>query len=597
MHLGSINSIATSSSHHSSSKPSLTMARAVLIRSITSYTSHSSNRYRLIPNFYRRYPIRHHLRRHISTARPSPIQLRSPLSHISPRSIATSPQFSSDAIGAHDEAAEKLGFEKVSELNLKQETPDPPKTLKSVPTLSLHDIPKKPTQIPIEVGDINGVKVLHHEFSETITYDGPTLYCDIVFDMSSLKHELLPLVPLFCQSLLEMGTEDLLEELIRIKTRGLSIFPFTSSKHGSDTPVSHIVIRGKALSAQHYTEHLFDLVNWVLQDVEFADQELFKQFVSQSKAIMENRLRNSGHDIAAARMDAKLNSAGWIREQMGGVSYLEFLKDLEEKVEHDWSSISASLEEIRKTVLSKNNCIVNLTSDGENLKDSEKYVAEFIDSLPTTSPVASSASWNNKRISSINEAIVIPTQVNYVGKAANLYETGYQRKGSAYVICNHISNTWLRDRVRVNGGAYNGFCDFNPYSGIFSFLSYRDPNLLKTLDIYDGTVDFLRQMEMDDDILTKAIFETIGDVDSYQQSPEFKGYSSLLQYLLGITEEERQIRHEEILSTRLSDFQAFANALDATIKDKGVVVAVASPDDVDAANKERPNFFQLKKAL
>lgn len=62
------------------------------------------------------------------------------------------------------------------------------------------------------------------------------------------------------------------------------------------------------------------------------------------------------------------------------------------------------------------------------------------------------------------------------------------------------------------------------YVGVFSFLSYRDPNLLKTLDVYDGTAEFLRQLEMDDDTLTKAIIGTIGDVDSYQL-PDAKGYS------------------------------------------------------------------------
>ncbi|KAL4588740.1 hypothetical protein LXL04_001635 [Taraxacum kok-saghyz] len=508
---------------------------------------------------------------------------------------------------SQDEAVEKEILEKVKksmteedlaelarmthELKLKQETPDPPEALKSVPSLSLQDIPKKPIQIPIEVGDINGVKVLQHDL-----FTNDVLYTEIVFDMSSLNQELLPLVPLFCQSLLEMGTKDLdfvqLNQLIGRKTGGISVFPFTSSKRGSDAPISHIIVRGKAMSAR--TEDLFNLVNCILQDVQFADQKRFKQFVSQSKARMENRLRGSGHGIAAARMDAKLNSAGWISEQMGGVSYLEYLKDLEVKVEQDWNGISNSLEEIRKTLLSKNGCLVNLTSDGKNLKNSEKHVGKFLDLLPSISSPLSQPSWN-ARIPSVNEAIIIPTQVNYVGKAANVYETGYQLKGSAYVISKHISNTWLWDRVRVSGGAYGGFCDFDTHSGIFSFLSYRDPNLLKTLDIYDGTSDFLREMEMDDDTLTKAIIGTIGDVDSYQL-PDAKGYSSLLRYLLGITEEERQIRREEILSTKLNDFKEFADAIEA-IKDKGVVVAVASPDDVDAANKERSNFFQIKKAL
>ncbi|KAK4740063.1 hypothetical protein R3W88_003760 [Solanum pinnatisectum] len=476
------------------------------------------------------------------------------------------------------------------ELRLKQETPDPPEALKSVPSLSLQDIPREPVLVPTEIGDINGVKVLKHDL-----FTNDVLYAEVVFNLSSLKQDLLPLVPLFCQSLLEMGTKDLdfvqLNQLIGRKTGGLSVYPFTSSVHGKVEPCSKIIVRGKAMSQR--TEDLFYLINRVLQDVQLDDQKRFKQFVSQSRSRMENRLRGSGHSIAAARMGAKLNVAGWISEQMGGVSYLEFLKVLEDQVEKDWPQISSSLEEIRKSLLSKNGCLINLTADGKNLNNAEKHISKFLDLLPSTS-LGESAAWS-AQLSRSNEAFVVPTQVNYVGKAANLYEAGYELKGSAYVISNYISNTWLWDRVRVSGGAYGGFCGFDSHSGVFSFLSYRDPNLLKTLDVYDGTSSFLKELEMDEDALTKAIIGTIGDVDSYQL-PDAKGYSSLLRYLLGVTDEERQRRREEILSTSLEDFRKFGDVMEA-VKDKGVVVAVASPDDVEAANKERSNFLEVKKAL
>ncbi|KAJ8572344.1 hypothetical protein K7X08_008855 [Anisodus acutangulus] len=476
------------------------------------------------------------------------------------------------------------------ELRLKQETPDPPEALKSVPSLSLQDIPREPVHVPTEVGNINGVKVLQHDL-----FTNDVLYAEVVFNMSSLKQELLPLVPLFCQSLLEMGTKDLdfvqLNQLIGRKIGGISVYPFTSSVRGKVEPCSKIIVRGKAMSQR--TEDLFNLINRILQDVQLNDQKRFKQFVSQSRSRMENRLRGSGHSIAAARMGAKLNTAGWISEQMGGVSYLEFLKGLEDQVENDWPQISSSLEEIRKSLLSKNGCLINLTADGKNLTNAEKHISKFLDLLPNTSPVESAA-WN-AQLSRSNEAFVVPTQVNYVGKAANLYEAGYELNGSAYVISNYISNTWLWDRVRVSGGAYGGFCGFDTHSGVFSFLSYRDPNLLKTLDVYDGTSSFLKELEMDDDALTKAIIGTIGDVDAYQL-PDAKGYSGLLRHLLGVTDEERQRRREEILSTRLEDFKKFGDVMEA-VKDKGVVVAVASPDDVEAANKERSNFLEVKKTL
>ncbi|WOL19992.1 presequence protease 1, chloroplastic/mitochondrial isoform X2 [Canna indica] len=507
---------------------------------------------------------------------------------------------------SRDEAAEKEILEKVKanmtqedlaelaratqELRLKQETPDPPEALKSVPCLSLQDIPRKPIHVPTEIGEINGVKVLQHDL-----FTNDVVYSEVVFDMSFLKKDLLQLVPLFCQSLLEMGTKDMdfvqLNQLIGRKTGGISVYPFTSSVRGKVDPCTRIIVRGKAMAGR--VEDLFNLMNCILQEVQFTDQQRFKQFVSQSKARMESRLRGSGHGVAAARMDAKLNAAGWIAEQMGGISYFEFIQELEKRVDQDWEGISSSLDEIRRSLLSRKGCLVNVTTDGNNLKNSMKFLDKFIDSLPDT-PSIEVGSWQSQ-LSLGNEAIVIPTQVNYVGKAGNIYETGYQLHGSAYVISKYIGNTWLWDRVRVSGGAYGGFCDFDTHSGVFSYLSYRDPNLLKTIDVYDGTANFLRELEMDDDTLTKAIIGTIGDVDAYQL-PDAKGYSSLLRYLLGVTEEERERRREEILSTSLKDFKDFADAIEV-VKSNGVVVAVASPEDVATANAERSGFFEVKKVL
>ncbi|KAH7404793.1 hypothetical protein KP509_15G043100 [Ceratopteris richardii] len=425
------------------------------------------------------------------------------------------------------------------ELRLKQETPDPREALATVPCLSLDDIPKEPIRVPMDIGDIKGTTVLRHDL-----FTNDVLYADLAFDMSYIDAELLPLIPLLCQSVMEMGTKDMdfvqLNQLIGQKTGGISIYPSTTSKRGKKEPCSNII-------------DLFELMRILLQDVQFTDQQRFKQFVSQSKAKMVNALRGRGHSIAAARMDAKMNIAGWVSEQMGGLSYFDFLQNLERQVDNDWSSVSASLEKIRLSFLCSH-------------------------------------------ANGIHEGLAVPTQVNYVGKAYNIYDTGYELNGHAYVISKYISNTWLWDRVHVSGGAYGGFCDFDSHSGVFSYLSYRDPNLLETLEIYVKTPEFLRGLELDQDSLSKAIIGTIGDVDAYQL-PDVKGYTSMIRYQLGITEEERKQRREEIMSTKLKDFKEFANVLEAASKSKSVAVVVASEDDLVAANKRSPGLFELKKIL
>ncbi len=133
----------------------------------------------------------------------------------------------------------------------------------------------------------------------------------------------------------------------------------------------------------------------------------------------------------------------------------------------------------------------------------------------------------------------MPLQVNFVGKGTNLYEHGYTFHGSALVIVPYLRGSYLWEKVRVQGGAYGGFAVFDQQSGNFNFLSYRDPNLDQTLQAFDQTADYLRKLELSESELTKAIIGAIGEVDAYQL-PDAKGYTALIRYLLGITDEERQ---------------------------------------------------------
>ncbi|CAM6035201.1 unnamed protein product, partial [Sphagnum compactum] len=171
---------------------------------------------------------------------------------------------------------------------------------------------------------------------------------------------------------------------------------------------------------------------------------------------LQSQITGGGHGIAAARMGvSQIIMAVAVEIACGGVQY--------------------------PFALSWKDAIVNLTADDRTLTHAESHVATLLDTLPGL------VSWD-QQLPLINEGLVIPTEVNYVGKAASLYNAGYELNGSAYVISTFIGKTWLSDQVCVSDGAYGGFFDFDSHSGVFSFLSYRDPNPVKTLDNYDGTV-------------------------------------------------------------------------------------------------------------
>jgi len=163
------------------------------------------------------------------------------------------------------------------------------------------------------------------------------------------------------------------------------------------------------------------------------------------------------------------------------------------------------------------------------------------------------------------------------------------------VVRRFLRTTWLWDKVRVQGGAYGGQCMFDRYSGGFTFVSYRDPNLIATLQIYDRTAEFLRSADLSETELTRNIIGTIGEIDFYRL-PDAKGFASMQHYLIGDTDEARQRMREEVLSTTAADIRNFADAM-AGIAAHGRVVVLGSEQAIEAANAERPGLLSVSRVM
>ena len=261
-------------------------------------------------------------------------------------------------------------------------------------------------------------------------------------------------------------------------------------------------------------------------------------------------------------------------------------------VESDWQQVFDNLTAVHNALVNRSTMLHNVTLDADNWQLFHPQLSEYLETLPSFS--IERASWQAGQFPK-NEGLTIPAQVNYVGKAANLYQLGYSMDGSVLPINKLLRTTWLWDRIRVQGGAYGGFCVFDHRSGVFSYLSYRDPNLLETITNFDQTGEFLRQLDLSEGELTKSIIGAIGDMDAYQL-PDAKGFTSMARYLSGITDESRQKMRDEVLTTTHKDFLEFADILDA-VRDTGDVVVVGSLESIEAANQSRPDWLVKRKLL
>jgi hypothetical protein len=470
-----------------------------------------------------------------------------------------------------------------------QVTPDSPEALAAIPTLKVADLDRQNKTIPVAISDSHGSQVLYHDL-----FTNGIVYLDVGMNLHTLPPADLPYLDLFSRALTEMGTatEDFVRLAQRIgrKTGGLRASTFVGMPYGGTTAEAWLMMRGKCTMTQ--VDDLLAIIRDVLLTVNLDNRERFRQLVLEEKSQSEAGLVPSGHLVALTRLNAAFSEADWANEVMGGVTNLFFLRQLAEQIDSDWPSVRDALERIRRTLVNRARMVANVTLDAANWAAAEPKLHGFLKSLPSID--AAIVPWHAD-LPTADEGLTIPSQVNFVSKGANLYRLGYDLHGSHMAITKLLNNGYLWERVRVQGGAYGGFSTFNPATGNFAMLSYRDPNLLSTLDNYTNAATFLGGLEIDQEEVDRTIIGAIGDMDSYQL-PDAKGWTSLVRHLTGYTDAMRQQRRDELLGTTIENFHQFGETL-AALNEAARVVVVGSADGIEAANAAMGSAWSITKVL
>jgi len=460
-----------------------------------------------------------------------------------------------------------------------QEIPDQPEDLAKLPMLTLDDLEKQARSLPIEIVELDDGQIWTHPL--------PTngiVYADLGFDMHTLPAHLLPYLSVFGRALLDMGTKQRdyveLSQRIGSQTGGIEPVNFISGQRTTDASQSWFFLRGKAMSDK--TEALFDLSREVLLEPRFDQPERFRQIVLEEKAGLESDLLPSGHLLVNGRIRSELDEAGRVEELIGGLESLFFLRRLVQRIDDDWPSVVNDLETIHHLLVSRPSSLFNLTFTESDWPAIERASRSLRAELPQSA--AERQPWQLD-FKPGNQGLSIPAQVNYVGKGTRLSQLTDAHHGPMNVASLLLNTTWLWERVRLQGGAYGAWCMFDPLSQYVGFVSYRDPQILETLQAFDASAEYLRTLKIDPLELTKGIIGVIGRLDSYLL-PDAKGFTSMSRRLTGLTDEIRQEWRDQVLSLKNSDLQALGDLFSELAK-SGVVVVLGSQAALEGAIAER----------
>jgi Zn-dependent M16 (insulinase) family peptidase len=506
----------------------------------------------------------------------------------------------------------------LKELQAKEDSAE---DIATIPSLTLKDIERDVKEYPIKVTSNyrnTGVQLVENEMPST----SGILYVNFAVDVSDVTLDDAPLISIVTRLMQEAGTSQLsdveMSRKIGTYTGGVSVssdkipvLPRDESTHNTvkegDMMLTKVFFKGKATKERG--SELFDIFDMMLNDAKLDSQSKVVEMLKERKSRVESGIQSSGHSYAQLRLRARYSVGAYMDEYFGGISALPRLKALLIMAENDWDAMRAKLFSIRDTMLAQSKCrdgmVMNVIGDEATLKATRGSMDSFIESLPGDAAVGESAKFQDfysvphpwaveakKRMAKealledTNEGFVVPTQVSYVGSGGRLYQVGEVTTGASTVVSRHLKTGYLWDTVRVIGGAYGGFCTFGPGSGLFTYLSYRDPNLAGTLDAYDAAADaLLEQAEnLTEEQLATSIIGTIGDLDG-AMSPSQKGSAQFMRWLQNESAEERQRYRDEVLGTKKQDFVDFAKRLKSMKRTTSVVSSRAQIEEAIKAGK------------
>lgn len=436
-----------------------------------------------------------------------------------------------------------------------KEEPDE-EELEKIPLLSLDDINPIAESYPTESEKFKEFTLLKH----TLNTNG-VVYLKAYFDLSHAAEEDLPWLALYTQLTGQVdspyhGYADLSNE-INIHTGGINLrLMLRNNYQDPDEVLAKLVLSGKAV--YNKSDKLMELAAELALHPDFTDHDRLRLLIREIKSKQETRLFNNGDGIAINRMLASFSQLHRFTDLIGGLDYYQFLNGLEKRLEDEIEGIVEDLDWVRETFFTRKNLMISLTSDEAGIAEASQHLRPIVEEISAESYVPVERHFLAK---DLNEGILAPVQVQYCVKGGNFFRKGYSYSGKLRVLNNILSNEFLHREIREKGGAYGVWSSFS-LAGNMYFCSYRDPNLMETLDTYDRVPEFIRFFDCKRREMEKYIIGDISRLD-YPLTPEKQGALADDDLITGFTQEDRQQIRDEVLSTKIDDIRAYADMVEA----------------------------------
>lgn len=463
-----------------------------------------------------------------------------------------------------DEEIKKL-IEDTEHLKKYQEEPSSDEDLRKLPMLTRADMKKNAMPFSNIEDELLDVKVVRHDI-ESNGID----YISFLFDAGDFAQSELGYLGFFTNALGLVSTEKYsytdLANATNIYTGGIST---GTASHPDIKDRNNFVFKFevKLKVLEKNLDKALELMEQMLLTSDFTDTKRLGELVAQIKARLQANLSSSGHLVAAMRSMSSFSRYALYQDELKGIAFYRSICRIEKELSESPKSVSDKLAAIAKKLFARNRMLISFTGNNEAYGNAKPSLEKVIAGFDKMSVVGNQA---EVHFNTAKEAFIDASQIQYVAKTGDFICEGYEYTGALRLLRIILSYDYLWINVRVKGGAYGCMNTFLR-SGESYFVSYRDPNLSDTLDVYDRIPEYIKSFSPDERDMTKYIIGTFSALDT-PMNPEAKGSRSLSAYLEGITYEQIQKEKNEILNAQPEDIRRLADLVEAVLKKDSICV-------------------------
>lgn len=463
-----------------------------------------------------------------------------------------------------DEEIKKL-IEDTEHLKKYQEEPSSDEDLRKLPMLTRAEMKKNAMPFSNIEDELLDVKVVRHDI-ESNGID----YISFLFDAGDFAQSELGYLGFFTNALGLVSTEKYsytdLANATNIYTGGIST---GTASHPDIKDRNNFVFKFevKLKVLEKNLDKALELMEQMLLSSDFTDTKRLGELVAQIKARLQANLSSSGHLVAAMRSMSSFSRYALYQDELKGIAFYRSICHIEKELSESPKSVSDKLAAIAKKLFARNRMLISFTGNNEAYGNAKPSLEKVIAGFNKMSAVGNQA---EVHFNTAKEAFIDASQIQYVAKTGDFICEGYEYTGALRLLRIILSYDYLWINVRVKGGAYGCMNTFLR-SGESYFVSYRDPNLSDTLDVYDRIPEYIKSFSPDERDMTKYIIGTFSALDT-PMNPEAKGSRSLSAYLEGITYEQIQKERNEILNAQPEDIRRLADLVEAVLKKDSICV-------------------------